>query len=448
MSIAAFTTLAAFLALSVSEFRAFHEFGVVAAMGVGLAAAAYTTALPAMIGLAERYGWRPRKVGHDRDSVYARAVAPHAGKLLGAFLLLCALVAWRIPDARFDYDFASLEGSNLPSFHLDLQVNKVLGYSEMPVVVLTDDEDTERAVVAALRERKKEYGDKSGIDFVASAADLIPTNQDEKHAILKKLAKRIRKVKRSWLPEKHRDRLDELKRMVNAKPFGRKDLPEQIRRQFQGEEAKGEQGYVLVFPSIPTTDGVAMREFAEEVRNVPLEGGKSFSASGEAMILADVLNLLLAEAPKIVGLTLLLVVMVLWLLLGRLIDVALCLAAPVLTVVLMVGVMPFGDITVNYLNLIFLPVLFGVAVDGAVHVVTRLREGDPLDIVVGDTGRAIAGAILTTALGFGTLLLADHPGLNSVARLMLLGLVANLLASLVALPAILGVMARKREIAA
>jgi hypothetical protein len=42
------------------------------------------------------------------------------------------------PFARFDFDFGALEDSSLASYRLDKQVNLLLGYSQTPVVFLTE----------------------------------------------------------------------------------------------------------------------------------------------------------------------------------------------------------------------------------------------------------------------------------------------------------------------
>ena len=52
---------------------------------------------------------------------------------------------------------------------------------------------------------------------------------------------------------------------------------------------------------------------------------------------------------------------------------------------------------------------------------------------------------MTTALGFGALLVAQHAGLKSLAKLALLGLAALLLACLVALAALVVVVRRLRS---
>jgi uncharacterized protein len=101
--------------------------------------------------------------------------------VMGVWLLI---LFFNARNATFNYDFAALEDNSLPSFVYDKLTNRVLGYSQTPVIVLTPDPATERAVVAELGRRKKELGPASTVDFVAALDDLVPQQQPEKQQVL------------------------------------------------------------------------------------------------------------------------------------------------------------------------------------------------------------------------------------------------------------------------
>ena len=63
----------------------------------------------------------------------------------------------------------------------------------------------------------------------------------------------------------------------------------------------------------------------------------------------------------------------------------------------------------------------------------------------GETLKAISLTACTTGLGFGTLVLAHHQGLQSLGWVMLLGSASTLIASTVVLPAGLRVMSRSKS---
>jgi predicted RND superfamily exporter protein len=78
-------------------------------------------------------------------------------------------------------------------------------------------------------------------------------------------------------------------------------------------------------------------------------------------------------------------------------------------------------------------------VDAGVHVVHRWRAepfGRPAGLS-GGTGRGITLTMLTTIIGFGCMLLAEHRGIRSLGFVMGVGLGVTLLACYCVLPAIL-----------
>jgi predicted RND superfamily exporter protein len=431
-----------FLSLAISEFRAFREFGVIASVGMLVVIGAYILILPALLGIAARFNWRPGSTEAitARGSQLARWLPQpriRRGVAIVMTLLLVAL-GFSARNVSFNYDFAALEDNTLPSFVFDKNTNKVLGYSQTPVVVLTPDPRSERAVVEELTRRKRQRGSASTIDFVAALDDLVPQQQQEKQAVLASIGEVLAKVKRDGLDPGQRQAFDDLKAATAAKPFVRADLPESVRRQFMGIKG-GQSGFVLVFPAISLADGAKVREFATEVRSIAAPGGAQLSAAGEAMILADIINMVTREMPRIFAAALISVLVVMSLTLGSLWLSLLCLSPTMVSLVALTGLMPLCELQFNYLNIIVLTVLIGVTVDAGVHLVSRLREAGPgqFSEVYGETGRAICGGILTSAVGFGAMLLADHPGLNSIGQLANLGFATNLLVTLLAFPAFL-----------
>lgn len=425
-----------FLSVAVSEFAAFREFGVIAALGMILVILAYILVLPAALAVVLKLKlWSPPKPRlSPARSAIARWIAARPRLItLTAAAILAGLIL-DIGRAWFDYDFAALEDSSLPSFQLDREVNRILGHSQTPVVLITTP-DAERAVVAELRARQQQLGEASTIDFVSALEDLVPQQQQDKREILQEIAATLGKVDPSKLDAKTKERFDQLSRASASAPFSRADLPLEIRRQFDGV-GDSDRGFVLVFPRISLADGERVRALAKEVRDIPLPSGEIVSASGEPMVLADVLEMVTRESPIVVGAALISVLLAMWIALGSLRTALLCLAPTVLSILGLAGLMPLLGLPFNYLNIVTIPVLIGVTVDAGVHLLSRLSEGrESFERVYAETGRAIVGGLLTSAFGFGSLVLADHPGLASVGRLAVLGLGVNLMVMLLAFPA-------------
>lgn len=432
------TTLVAFLGVSLSAFRAFREFGLLAAAGMALVFVAYTTVLPALIRVLSRFERTPpaeaaAPLGPAARPSRSRRALPG---LLGT-AALAAIAAWHWPAVRFDTDFEALEDTRLPAHRLYEEVTHILGHSQSVLVLLTDSAADEAAAAAAVRAQKATLGADSGVDFVVSVADLLPEAQVAKQAVLAEIGAQVARIKPKRLSPAQRDRLARLKTMAEAIPFGRADLPVEVRRQFEGGAADagvaGAGGLVLVYPSISLADGQRVRALARELRGADYTTRPIIA--GEPMAMADILDLVVAEAPPVLAFTLGLVLLTLVVVLASIRRAVVCFVVALGTLLVTIGLLPAAGVPLNYLNIILVPVLFGVAVDGAVHLVTRMSDGDADAEGLEETRRAIGGAILTTALGFGALLVAEHPGLQSLARFALLGLGVNLLVCLVVLPA-------------
>ena len=440
--VAALTTTAAFASLTVSDFLAFREFGTLTAAGTVLIVLSYTVTLPALLAIASRLGFRVSTRPKAESSI-ARVLPRWAPVIFWVLLLGLAATAFNAREVHFNQDFGALQGSSLPSFQLDDKVNHLLGYSQVPVVIMTDGKAEAEIARAKLEKGRQELGSASSLDFVATVTDLVPRDQDEKHTVLADLSVTLAKIKPGWLEPKVRARFAELKRMASADPFSQSDLPVEITRQFQRPDGTLDDGFVLVFPNADQSHGAQVRTLSKELRE-DLAGvpGEVYVAS-ESLVLAAVLDIVNQEAPFILSLTCASTFLVTWLLVGSAWVALLCLVPAALTLLVTAGLLPLCGVSLNYLNVVMVPALFGMAIDGAVHIVLRRRDGEALPALMNETGRGIAGSILTTGLGFAALMLADHVGLRSLAELVLVGLAVNLIVCLVGLPALIALLARR-----
>jgi len=91
----------------------------------------------------------------------------------------------------------------------------------------------------------------------------------------------------------------------------------------------------------------------------------------------------------------------------------------------------------NTVTLVGLPLLVGLGVDDGIHLAHRIRAepGRPIGQIVGAVGPAIVITTATTCASVAALLWSRHPGIESLAVLLGVGLPACLLASVTALPA-------------
>ncbi len=105
----------------------------------------------------------------------------------------------------------------------------------------------------------------------------------------------------------------------------------------------------------------------------------------------------------------------------------------------MLGLVDMMGMSLNYLNIIAIPMIVGVGVDSAIHLLGRFYEDDGhnMRFAIERTGRAIMVTGLTTIFGFGALTFASFQGIREIGLLAIFGTTCTLFAALVFLPAVL-----------
>jgi uncharacterized membrane protein YdfJ with MMPL/SSD domain len=101
----------------------------------------------------------------------------------------------------------------------------------------------------------------------------------------------------------------------------------------------------------------------------------------------------------------------------------------------------------NVANLLFLPLVMGIGIDNGIYIVHRFWTAkglaEPRVPLARSTGRAVTLSSLTTPIGFGSLMISSHRGIQSLGLLVALGVGSVLLVSLTVLPSLLAVLAAR-----
>jgi predicted RND superfamily exporter protein len=97
------------------------------------------------------------------------------------------------------------------------------------------------------------------------------------------------------------------------------------------------------------------------------------------------------------------------------------------------------NIKINFLNVIALPIAFGIGVDYASNLLARVQQEGRKRVasIVASTGGAVSLASLMTIIGYTSLLIAGNQGFVSFGQLAVLGEVATLTAATLILPSYL-----------
>src|SRR5712671_1685815 len=93
--------------------------------------------------------------------------------------------------------------------------------------------------------------------------------------------------------------------------------------------------------------------------------------------------------------------------------------------------------SLNFANVIALPLLLGVGVAFKIYYIMAWRAGRT-NLLQSTLTRAVFFSALTTATAFGSLWLSDQPGISSMGKLMALALFCTLAAAVLFQPALMG----------
>jgi hypothetical protein len=221
-----------------------------------------------------------------------------------------------------------------------------------------------------------------------------------------------------------------LSRALEAGKVTLENLPDALLERMVTDE-----GYarIEIFPKRDLKDHAALAAFVDGVREVVPELAGSAAeilASGRAVEKA------LTQALLTALLAMTAVLLLVW---RRVDDTALVVLPLLLAAAFTVEAAVLLGIPFNFADVIVLPLLVGIGVDSAIHVVHRARTegGIGSDLFTTSTARAIAYGSLTNIASFGTMGLAGHRGLASMGQLLTVGVILTLLCNLVVLPALI-----------
>jgi predicted RND superfamily exporter protein len=443
ITIGALTTAGALFVLGVADFKGFSEFGVIAGIGVLFALLAMTVVMPAMLTVLERLSL----IDLRGQNAAARAAVdvstrryPGARPIVAASAVAVVASLALLPQAEFEYDFGTLE----PEYETYEERDAVIEQVETgddgrrnPAYIVADTQEDVPRIVNALREKAQDST--STILAVESLQERFPITDAAQQAKLDRIASIRETVNENrYLREDTSADMQKLRRAAQTQAAIPLDnVPEFLREQFTTRD--GELGrFVMVYPSVGLSDGRNSMAFAEEVGTVVLDDGTTYHAGSTSIVAADMLRLMQAEAPYMIGATFLIVMLLMYVNFGRVRWAALALIPLIVGVLWMLLIMQIFDLRLNFYNMVVLPAVLGIGNDAGVHLVHRYREEGFGQIwpVLRSTGEHVTIGSLTTIIGFGGLLLSFHPGLRSIGLLAVVGIGATLLAALTFLPAL------------
>jgi hypothetical protein len=483
MAVAAAATAVGFFSFVPTAYTGVRDLGLIAGVGMLIALALNLTLLPALIALMRPKG-ELRAVGYvwaapiDRFLIKRRvAVIVAAGFIaLGSIALVSHL--------RFDFNPLNLQSPKAESvstlFDLmadptttpyvieiltpspDAAGNLADKIAALPEVQQTltvndfipDDQDEKIAILAdaktllgptlSPREIKPPPSDAENLAAIGAASRQMAAiaGKDPAAARLAKALDTVLARGASALPALQANlasgvagRLDDLRMALDPQKVSIDTLPPEVKLDWMTEDGRA---VVRVFPKGPVRDNKVLRRFVNVVRAIAPDATGSpvtVQESAQTVIRAFITAGIIA----IVAIALLLL-----LVLRRLLDVVRVLAPLLLAGLMTLATAVALGLSLNYANIIALPLLLGIGVSFDIYFVMRWRSG-LRDLLQSSTARAILFSALTTGTAFGSLALSNHPGTAEMGKLLSIALVYTLFCTFIILPALLGPVPVKRD---
>jgi hopanoid biosynthesis associated RND transporter like protein HpnN len=504
--VGAVTAAGTFYVLALTDFRGVQELGIISGTAIMLSWLAMMTLLPAALVLIDRrHSDRPPQARVPRSVALERIrmplferLADFPGTVLAAAAILTLLSIWGLRGVSFDYNLLNLQAKGTESVVWEKRILATSGRSGFAGLATATSLDELRRKQAAFKKLPT-------VSEVDSLLMLIPEDQEEKQKLIRDFApivapvriarpqnidvprlvagletlkRRLDIAENEAPPGESRQRLekvtDDIGRLVRKVRQNDRDIVESALtalqqqlyrdfvRSFQRLQANltpkrvgldqvppelrdryySSQGLFLlqVHPSVNIWDREGARAFVSDLRSVDTE------VTGTPVITYEAIRLMERSYQQGTVYAIVLVTIIFAVTIRRVRETALALLPLGLGMLWTVGLMYFFNLKFTLGNVFGVPLIVGAACEYGMNVVVRFMEnrehGGPL--IGRSTIMAVLISGLTTVVGFGGLMMANHRGIFGLGLLLTLGSVMSLIAALVVLPVLLRMVQQMR----
>lgn len=483
----ALTTAVAFFAAGFTNFTGIAELGIIAGGGLLLCAVAQLFLLPPVIALVDQSGIARKLPEPLPVHTWVAPVTRWPRLMLTGSLAILVVAAVGLKDLWYDHNLLNLQPEGLESVELEQKLLAKCNQSVWYALSIADSREE-------LLERKARFLKLPTVERTEEIVSMLPVDHD-KGPIIDRIQKRLAALperppviavdrpehlgrvlaRTQELVARERNgavaarqleevrnllrrlplgdcyatlshfqqqmagdllsRLYALKNMADPEPPRLTDLPASLVDRFVGQHGKH---LLKIYGRGNIWDMQSLDRFVKDVRSVdPRVTGNPLQAHEASLEMKRSY-----EQSALYAIVIILVV--LWLDFRNLTDVLLASLPLGAGVLLMFGLLGHWGIPLNPANMIALPLILGIGVDYGVHIVHEYRQQAGPYRMSAATAVAVFVDSLTTIVGYGALMVASHRGLQSLGRVLTIGVSTCLFCSVVLLPALLAWMSRHR----
>jgi len=418
LTVAGVTTACGFAALSMTDFQGFSQMGWMASLGIMVTLLWTLAIFPSVVrvlpGTDKPRRQRPARPAENRKLAIA-------GLVLG--LLAIPLAA----NVDFERNLGDLQpkvvqhGINADVMRARRNINALyLGETR---------EDVDRALRS---EAMTEGGLRiMGVEpVVVSSQVIFPADSDEKTKTIDKIRNTLRRAHEKAIERGDPKAIEEIDEIESWLEIDGAPQPDQLPLWLaaplvERDGSVGKSG--IIYVPLRGSDADAMERLATWLDELRAENPDVTFASAAAL-LGEVTPALVRDAPWILGLVFLGLLVATGLASRSLVVTRDVFLATAMSTIFFGAALEVLGIELHLYNLLAVPVVIGLSVDGAVHVRWAQRYSDARRQYA--TYRAVAASTLTSMVAFGALMTASHPGIRSLGTVGVLGLGISLLVNL------------------
>ncbi len=480
----AITTAVAFFCAALTSFVGVAELGMIAGGGILLCCAAELLVLPAVVALVDRSFLGGRIPEPVPVHAWLAPVARHPRFVALAAMAGTMALAGGLHELEYDHNLLNLQPEGLESVAVEKKLLEECDQSVWYALSIADSREE-------LLDRKERLKALPSVERVDEIASLLPADEELKRPIIERIrgrlaglperppeipvdrldalgetlswaqgeaTKRPGGLRTAWHLERAREalrrmgpadcyralavfqqqaagdlltRLHALASVADPEPPRLEDLPPSLVERFVGSSGRH---LLKIYGRGDIWNFDSLERFVQEVRSVDVRATGNPLQAYEA-------SLEMKRSYEQAALSALVVILaVLWLDFRSLTHAVLAALPLALGMAQTLGLMGLVGIDLNPANLIGIPLILGIAVDYGVHIVHDALERPGPYRISASTANSVLVDALTTILGFGALMVASHKGLESLGRVLTLGVTTCTITSLVLLPAILALV--------
>jgi len=506
MLVGAVTAAGAFYVLMLTDFRGIQELGFIAGSAIVLCWVSMMTVFPAALVILDAHHAErpdrliPRAIALERVRVPLVERLTRRPKTVLACAGIVTLVAlWGAFHARFDYNLLNLQSEGTESVVWERRTLETAHRSGFAAITVADSFDE-------LRRKEHAFSKLPSVSDVDSALLLIPDDQEAKQKIIHDFAPIVAPVRvgrpraidldrldaafvalkrrleiganeappgatqnqlRTTAEEigdlllklRHTDRetaepaltllqsqlyrdfvrnFQRLQSNLNPRSVGLNDLPVELRQKFVSDRGR----FLLqIHPAVDIWDRQGMARWVSDLRSIDA------AVTGTPIITYEAIRLMERGYQQGTVYAIIFVAAISFLTLHRVRETALALLPLGLGLTWTVGLMYFLGAPFNMGNVFALPLILGAAAEFGLNMILRFIEGQEHGgpLIARSTIMAVLVNGLTTMVGFGSLMIADHRGIFGLGLVLTIGSATSLIAALVVLPVLLRMIRRPKR---